>query len=69
MIEDDSYAILRRALAVRNAIAHGFLNQPIDQRMFKQLRDAARDLLGHNKAGSSASTRASSRPRSRPSAA
>jgi REase_AHJR-like len=69
IIEEDSYATLRRALAVRNAIAHGFINQPIEQGMFEELRDAARKLLGHNKAGSSTSTKASSRPRSRPSAA
>jgi hypothetical protein len=65
IVEEDSYAKLRRALAVRNAIAHGFINQPIDQGTFEQLRDVARNLLGRNKAGSSASTRASSRPRPR----
>jgi hypothetical protein len=69
IIEDERYAILRRALAVRNAIGHGFLNQPIDPILFEEVRAAAADLLGGDKPASSASTRASSRPRSPPSAA
>jgi hypothetical protein len=45
IIEEDSYAVLRHGLAVRNAIAHGFLNQPIDEALFEQLRTAAELLL------------------------
>jgi REase_AHJR-like len=45
IIEDDDYAVLRRGLAVRNAIAHGFLNQPVDAALFEELRNAARLLL------------------------
>ncbi|MFL5267771.1 MAG: hypothetical protein ACJ8AH_14440 [Stellaceae bacterium] len=45
IVEDDDYAVLRRGLAVRNAIAHGFLNQPVDAVLFEQLRNAARLLL------------------------
>jgi hypothetical protein len=67
IIEEDDYLVLRRALAVRNAIAHGFLNQPVDTALFKQIRKAALLLL--RPAASSASTKASSRPRSPRSAA
>jgi hypothetical protein len=67
IIEEDDYLVLRRALAVRNAIAHGFLNQTVDTVLFKQIRDAALVLL--RPAASSASTKASPRPRSPPSAA
>jgi uncharacterized protein YutE (UPF0331/DUF86 family) len=67
IIEEDDYLGLRRALAVRNAIAHGFLNQPVDTALFEQIRKTAPLLL--RPAASSASTKASSRPRSRPSAA
>jgi len=45
LIEEPQYAALRRGLAVRNAIAHGFLNQPIDAIRCKELSDAARGLL------------------------
>ncbi len=45
IIEEDNYAVLRHGLAVRNAIAHGFLNQPIDEDLFEQLRTAAGLLL------------------------
>jgi hypothetical protein len=45
IIEEDNYAVLRRGLAVRNAIAHGFLNQRIDEAVFEQLRTAAGLLL------------------------
>jgi hypothetical protein len=45
VIEDEDYAVLRRGLAVRNAIAHGFLNQPVDAALFEELREAARGLL------------------------
>jgi REase_AHJR-like len=45
LIEEDNYAVLRHGLAVRNAIAHGFLNQPIDEALFEQLRTAAGLLL------------------------
>jgi hypothetical protein len=45
IIEEDNYAVLRHGLAVRNAIAHGFLNQPIDEALFEQLRAAAGLLL------------------------
>jgi hypothetical protein len=67
IIEEDEYSVLRRALAVRNAIAHGFLNQPVDTALFEQIREAALLLL--RPAASSASTRASSRSRSPRSAA
>src|SRR5436190_17414878 len=45
LIEEPLYAGLRRGLAVRNAIAHGFLNQPLDTALFKELSGAARGLL------------------------
>jgi uncharacterized protein YutE (UPF0331/DUF86 family) len=45
IIEEDQYAVLRRGLAVRNAIAHGFLNQPVDAALFEELRQVARGLL------------------------
>jgi hypothetical protein len=67
IIEEEDYLVLRQALAVRNAIAHGFLNQPVDTALFEQIRKAALLLL--RPAASSASARASSRPRSPRSAA
>jgi hypothetical protein len=45
IIEEDRYAVLRRGLAVRNAIAHGFLNQTVDGAVFGELRRVASDLL------------------------
>ncbi len=45
IIEDDQYAVLRRGLAVRNAVAHGFLNQPVDEALYEELREAGEDLL------------------------
>jgi len=45
IIDEDHYGSLRRGLAVRNAIAHGFLNQPVDVVLFEELRQAARGLL------------------------
>jgi REase_AHJR-like len=45
IIEDDDYAVLRRGLAARNAIAHGFLNQEVHSDLFEETRDAARHLL------------------------
>jgi hypothetical protein len=45
VIEENDYAVLRRGLTVRNAIAHGFLNQPVDAALFEELRNAARLLL------------------------
>jgi uncharacterized protein YutE (UPF0331/DUF86 family) len=45
IIEDDEYAILRRGLAVRNAIGHGFLNQIVDPVMLDEIREAAKRLL------------------------
>ena len=45
IIEEEQYTLLRRGLAVRNAIAHGFLNQPIDPNLLDALRDAARTIL------------------------
>jgi hypothetical protein len=50
VIEEEQYAVLRRGLAVRNAIAHGFLNQPVDAALFEELREAARGLLGSRSA-------------------
>ena len=67
IIEEGEYLVLRKALAVRNAIAHGFLNQTVDTALFEQIREAARLLL--RPAASPASTKASSRPRSPRSAA
>jgi REase_AHJR-like len=46
IVEDDDYAVLRRGLAARNAIAHGFLNQVVDVSLFAQIRGAAKGLLG-----------------------
>jgi REase_AHJR-like len=45
IVEDDGYSALRRGLAVRNAVAHGFLNQPVDTALFDELRKTARMLL------------------------
>ena len=45
IIEDDDYEVLRRGLAARNAIAHGFLNQRVDPELFAELRKRARQLL------------------------
>jgi hypothetical protein len=45
IIEDGDYSVLRRGLAVRNAVAHGFLNQPVDAALFEELRKRARALL------------------------
>jgi hypothetical protein len=45
IIEDDDYAVLRRGLAARNAIAHGFLNQMIDPALFEEIHRAASALL------------------------
>lgn len=45
VVEEDRYAVLRRGLAVRNAIAHGFLNQPVDAALFEELRKSGRLLL------------------------
>lgn len=56
IIEDDHYALLRRGLAIRNAIAHGFLNQPVDAALFEELRQTAKGLLH---AGAAASADAS----------
>jgi len=46
IIEEDNYALLRRGLAARNAIAHGFLNQVVDAALFAEIRGAAKGLLG-----------------------
>jgi hypothetical protein len=45
IIEDDDYSVLRRGLAVRNAVAHGFLNQPVDAALAEELRKTAKALL------------------------
>jgi REase_AHJR-like len=45
IIEDDDYVLLRRGLAARNAIAHGFLNQVVDPALFEEIRGAAKGLL------------------------
>jgi hypothetical protein len=45
IIEDDDYSVLRRGLAVRNAVAHGFLNQPVDPALFEEVQKRARTLL------------------------
>jgi uncharacterized protein YutE (UPF0331/DUF86 family) len=49
IIEDDDYGVLRRGLAARNAIAHGFLNQVVDAALFEEIRGAAKDLLSTRK--------------------
>jgi len=49
IIEDDDYAVLRRSLAARNAIAHGFLNQTVDAALFDEIRAAAKALLAARK--------------------
>ena len=49
IIEDDDYAVLRRGLAARNAIARGFLNQAVDTALFEDIRAAATALLGTRK--------------------
>jgi hypothetical protein len=43
IIEEDDYAVLRGGLAVRNAIAHGFLNKVVDAALFEEIRGAAKD--------------------------
>jgi hypothetical protein len=43
--EEPEYEGLRRGLAVRNAIAHGFLNQSVDTAQLKELHEAAEALL------------------------
>ncbi len=45
IIEEDRYALLRRGLAARNAIAHGFLNQTVDPALLEDLRNTAGRLL------------------------
>jgi hypothetical protein len=45
IVEEDLYTELRRGLAVRNAIAHGFLNQAVDAALFEEIREAAQGLL------------------------
>jgi hypothetical protein len=45
LIEDRDYELLRRGLTVRNAIAHGFLNQPVSASLLRDLRDQAGNLL------------------------
>ncbi|HEU0155963.1 MAG TPA: hypothetical protein VFQ82_07815, partial [Stellaceae bacterium] len=57
IIEEGGYAALRQGLAVRNAIAHGFLNQPVDPALVAQLRDAAGSLLEGNGTTTSMSPR------------
>ncbi|MBV8735800.1 MAG: hypothetical protein JO007_00800 [Alphaproteobacteria bacterium] len=54
IIEEDAYSVLRRGLAARNAIAHGFLNQTVDVALFEQIRGAAQRLLGARRAVTSA---------------
>ena len=44
-IEDQEYELLRRGLAVHNAVAHGFLNQPVSASLLRELRDQAGKLL------------------------
>lgn len=46
IIEDDHYGALRRGLAARNAISHGFLNQEVDASLLHEVRGAAKGLLG-----------------------
>src|SRR6202040_3220969 len=45
------YGVLRRGLAARNAIAHGFRNQVVDAALFEQIRAAAKGLLATRKKG------------------
>ena len=46
IVEDDDYAVLRRGLAARNAIAHGFPNQTGDAALFGQIRGVAKRPAG-----------------------
>jgi hypothetical protein len=59
-VEDDEYGVLRQGLAVRNAIAHGFLNQLVDPKLFSKLQRSARRLLRMRTAAPSASAPAAS---------
>jgi hypothetical protein len=45
ILDENDYAVLRRGLAVRNAIAHGFLNQAVDGALFEEFRSATGSLL------------------------
>jgi hypothetical protein len=45
IIEEGEYGRLRRGLAVRNALAHGFLNQAVDASLYEELTQAAKSLL------------------------
>jgi hypothetical protein len=45
IIEEEQYSLLRRGLAVRNAVAHGFLNQSVEPVLFEELRQVAGALL------------------------
>ena len=49
IIEDDDYSVLRRGLAMRNVIAHAFLNQSVDADLFEKIRTAAKEVLGTRK--------------------
>jgi hypothetical protein len=51
VVEEDLYNELRRGLAVRNAIAHGFLNQTVDGTLFEKIREAAQSLLAVGRRG------------------
>ena len=56
IIEDDDYAVLRRGLASRNAITHGFLNQVVDPALFEEIHSVAKGLLAARKKTISART-------------
>jgi len=51
IIGEDDYALLRRGLAVRNAIAQGFLNQVVDATLFEEIHAAAKALLAKAQKG------------------
>src|SRR6516165_3739621 len=63
IIEEDLYTELRRGLAVRNAIAHGFLNQTVDAALFEEIREAAQGLLAAGRKAMASTPAPSASPR------
>jgi hypothetical protein len=51
IIEEEDYAVLRRGLAARNAIAHGFLNQVVDPALFEEVRGGREGSTGDAQKG------------------
>jgi uncharacterized protein YutE (UPF0331/DUF86 family) len=63
IIEEDDYAVLRRGLAARNAVAHGFLNQVVDAALFEEIRRAAKGLLATRSEAMKSTSLSSASPR------